>query len=339
MSNYLMGCDVLGAVGPKPRVPSVIKFPNSVIVTRRNYPKSDTWSEPRQIAVSGGSYWVPDWNPADNMWSGNPTKVVVTLRDGSMKVYTDAKEVTVRGGVRGDGIIRKTRLFGDAAVVYEEDRVLDEILGVIGADLPVVKTSRATTLYVSPDSNVGASVATGKSLYAWDEIKNGRRHVNLNLGGTDYWVPAGDVVSQFPSASSAPMLDIEKKVPVIITEKPGAAGTVSSWVEKIMPQYVIEKLEPKVETPSGSMKVVWPLLLAAGIGVLGLGATIYLLAKAKWGWALANFFLLTPLVAAGVGAGAVAVAGEIQKKETAVAGDKADEVDEVLGEILGIIGG
>lgn len=110
--------EMLGAMAPRTTVPTLIRAPNSVIVTRRNFPQSDTWSEPREVRVYGGKYWVPDWNPSDNMWSDNPTKVIITLKNGFTKTYLDAKEVTVRGGARGTGILR--RIWGDAPPASHE---------------------------------------------------------------------------------------------------------------------------------------------------------------------------------------------------------------------------
>lgn len=55
------------------------------------------------------------------------------------------------------------------------------------------------------------------------------------------------------------------------------------------------------------------VIITATAALLGLGATIYLLAKAKWAWAAANFFVLTPLGVGGVALASVAIASRHQK--------------------------
>lgn len=183
---------------------------------------------------------------------------------------------------------------------------------VLGADaVTKVTTARATTLYTSSDATLGTAWGAGKVLYASDEVKNGRRRVNMNIGGTDYWVPAADVITPFPQAGQAPLIDIKKgsdaPTGFTITDQPSTAATASDVretykVEKFVAPGAQKNVSEKAKPP------IWPLLVTGGVGVVGLGTTIYLAAKSRWGWALANFFLFTPAAVVTVAGATLAIA-------------------------------
>lgn len=209
-------------------------------------------------------------------------------------------------------------------------------LDVLGADaLMQYTTRRSTTLYTSPTAMMGSVWASGKMLYGSEEIQNGRRRVQMNLGGTDYWVPSGDVsplleVYAKPEQPSFVLSDTPSKVatagPEVPAYDPQYPNTVS-YVDSATGKRVVVRTNAEGKTKDwiapqsgqqsslGEQKraAILALALVAGVGVLGLGTTIYLLTKSRWGWAALNFFFFTPAAVTAAEIAAMAAVGNKEK--------------------------
>lgn len=92
------------------------------------------------------------------------------------------------------------------------------------------------------------------------------------------------------------------KAPIAQVEAGGLVGYVRVRSLENVSQALSATVERRVP--------VWPIAVTAGVAAVGLAATVALLAKAKWGWAVANFFILTPVAVSGAALGTTAILGK-----------------------------
>jgi hypothetical protein len=295
----------------------VIMTPDSVIASPKNL-ASTVFPSVSKVVVRGGKYWYSTIGHA-NMYDW-PTTVTVYLKDGTKRDFTGLQSLTVKNGVRS------TTMLGALSRSYAHG------LDILGAEAAMVYTLlRDSTVYADSKTTTGSVWKSGKKIFGTDDVQNGRRRVQANVGGTDYWIAAADV---------APVVEVSKKL--VTTDRTslneGAPWPLSSsWVDSgksstaatAGPVYTVERIEQAkavLESPSASADAkkfaaqivatekpakslsYLPIALVGAVGVLGLGATIALLVKAKWGWAVLAF-LGTP-VAAGVAAAATGLGKE-----------------------------